>query len=80
MIQKLENVCPVDQQINNDDRPFWLFIDERKISEQVAKMMSEKNILGRIIISTNVCAIFITCSLKNILQTSSTTYKFHTED
>ena len=31
---KMENVCPVDQQINNDDKPIWSFIGERKISEQ----------------------------------------------
>ena len=32
--QKMENVCPVDQQINNDDKPFWSFIGEGKLSEQ----------------------------------------------
>ena len=40
-------------------------------------MMSEKNIIGRIVTSTKVCAIFKTCSLKNTVERSSTTYKFH---
>ena len=39
--------------------------------------MSEKNIIGRIVTSTKVCAIFKTCSLKNTVERSSTTYKFH---
>ena len=75
----MENVCPVDEQINNDDRSFWLVIITGEILKQVAKMKPEKHIMGRIVISTKVCPIFKTCSLKNSSETSSTTYIFHTD-
>ena len=73
---KMENVCPVDNQIINDENLPSLILE---MSKQEEKMMPEKHIIGRIVISTKVCAIFKTCSLKNSLQKSSTTYKFYTD-
>ena len=61
--QKMKNVCPVHHQINNNESPILLIIDVLTMLKQVANMRPNKLIMGRITISTEVCAIFKTCSL-----------------
>ena len=80
MKAKMENVCPVDQQMHSSIFLYSSIITFLEILKQVAKVKPDKHIIGRMTISTKLCDIFDKCSLKAYRSgTRNITYIFHTD-